>query len=67
MVDNLEPEYEDLAWTDEVYDEEEYPFITQGDGDYDNYGWLSTEVYGDLYDPYAEDGDDHYPGDGDVE
>lgn len=33
---DIEPAYEDLAWTDEVYDEEEYPFVLEED-DYDSY------------------------------
>lgn len=54
-IENLEPEFTDLAWEDEVYDEEEYPFVTEEfdawDHPYTDIGTIDTWL-----------GDDDLPG-----
>lgn len=47
---DIEPSFEDLAWTDEVYDEEEYPYTLEED-DYDRY----FDTYDDEADEILED------------
>lgn len=57
MTDNLEPEFTDLAWEDEVYDEEEYPYVLEDDDydDYDDYddfhlgSWVGDGDEGESY------------------
>lgn len=56
---DVEPEFVDLGWEDEVYDAddegEDYPYtLEQGDGDYDRYL---------AYDAWDGDDRDYYLGD----
>lgn len=57
MTWDIEPAYGDLAWTDEVYDEDEYPFVVE-ESDFDVWG----HPYIDLGTVDTWLGDDDLPG-----
>lgn len=63
MTENLEPEFTDLAWDDEI-DEAEEEFYPWGEiiDDYNLDGWTEDGYYGTF-----DDEDDYYLGDGECE